>query len=108
VLPVDHYPTASQNPPPVFDLTERVGRSLVYAVTGTAMLVLNLKPKPDRNHRVISEALCLGDHLQADTFTDSHGNDVYRVTLRPGANCFRHDAIVAASLLPDNGWLPAA
>ncbi len=105
---VIYDPTAPEPPQPVFDITVRVGCSLAYEVTGTAVLVLNLRPKPDRNHRVIFEALALGDNLPAETFTDSHGNEVSRVTLRPGSNCFRHDAIVAVSSLPDNCWLPAA
>ena len=35
------------NIPPNFDITVRVGCSLVYEVTGTASLLLNLKPRPD-------------------------------------------------------------
>jgi transglutaminase-like putative cysteine protease len=87
---------------PHFDLTVRVGCSLVYEVTGTASLLLNLKLRPDRSHTVISEALALGNNLPADEFTDSHGNGVCRVTLAPGTNCFRHDAIVAVPSQPDN------
>lgn len=105
---VTNQPPASPSPQPVFDLTVRVGCSLVYEATGTAVLLLNLRPKPDRNHRVIFEALSLGNNLASESFIDSHGNDVSRVTLLPGANYFRHDAIVAASSLPDNAWLPAS
>jgi hypothetical protein len=88
--------------PPVFDLTVRVGCSLAYQVTGTASLLLNLQPRPNRNHAVIFEALALGANLPAEHFTDSHGNRVTRVTLAPGANFFRHDAIVVVSSRPDN------
>ena len=77
-----------------FDVTVRVGCSLVYEVTGEASLLLNLKLRPDRNHAVLSEALALGNNLPAEEFSDSHGNCVCRVKLAPGANCFRHDAIV--------------
>ncbi len=93
--------------PPVFDLTVRVGCSLAYEVTGTASLLLNLKPRPDRNHAVVFEALTLGDSLPAEAFKDSHGNTVWRVTLRPGPNFFRHDAIISASSQPDNHGLVA-
>ena len=64
---------------PNFDLTVRVGCSLVYEVTGTTSLLLNLKLRPDRNHSVITEALALGNNLPADEFSDSHGNSVCRV-----------------------------
>jgi hypothetical protein len=94
-------PMQPENIPPEFDVTVRVGCSLVYEVTGTASLLLNLKLRPDRNQAVLIEALALGDNLPAEEFTDSHGNCVCRVKLAPGTNCFRHDAIVTVSQ-PDN------
>jgi len=87
---------------PLHNVTVRVGCSLVYEVTGTASLLLNLKLRPDYNHSVLSEALALGNNLHADEFIDSHGNGVCRVALAPGTNCFRHDAIVAVPSQPDN------
>ncbi len=92
---------------PSLDVTIRVGCSLAYEVTGTAFLLLNLRPRPGRDHAVIFEALTLGDNLPAQQFTDDHGNSIWRVTLAPGANYFRHDAIVAASSQPDNHGLVA-
>ncbi len=96
--------------PAELDLTLRVGCSLVYEVTGTAFVLLNLKARPDRNHHVLSEALALGlnDALTAEEFVDSHGNTVRRVILAPGSNLFRHDAIVAVSSQPDNYGLSTA
>jgi hypothetical protein len=85
-----------------FNVTLRVGCSLAYEATGPAWLLVHLKPRPDRNHAVVFEALTLGNNLPAEEFTDSHGNQVYRVTLAPGSNCFRHDAIVSVSSRPDN------
>jgi transglutaminase-like putative cysteine protease len=85
-----------------FDVTVRVGCSLVYEAAGEAWLLLNLKLRPDRNHAVVSEALALGDNLFGEEFDDSHGNRVVRVKLTPGTNCFRHDAIVSVSSQPDN------
>src|SRR3954465_9078482 len=52
-----------ENIPPNFDITVRVGCSLVYEVTGTASLLLNLKLHPDRNHALVFEALTLGNNL---------------------------------------------
>lgn len=66
------------------------------------MLLLNLRPCLNRNHAVVFEALALGDNLPAEQLTDSHGNRVCRVRLRPGNNLFRHDAIVRTSSRPDN------
>jgi transglutaminase-like putative cysteine protease len=66
------------------------------------MLLLNLRPTPNRNHAVVFEALTLGDNLPSEQFTDSHGNLVYRVKLAPGSNYLRHDAIISLSSRPDN------
>jgi transglutaminase-like putative cysteine protease len=93
---------------PALDVTVRVGCSLAYEVTGTAWLLLNVRPRQDRNHQVIFEALALGNDLPAEPFTDSHGNAFLRVQLAPGSNYFRHDAIVGVSSRPDNHDLPYA
>ncbi len=93
--------------PPALDVTVRVGCSLAYEVTGTASLLLNLKLPPDPSRSVLFEAMTLGNELPVEEFTDSHGNSVSRVTLEPGTNCFRHDAIVAVSSKPDNHGLTA-
>lgn len=93
-------------PDPAYDMTLRVGCSLAYEATGPACVLLNLQPCANRHHAVLSEALTLGDGLSAEAFTDTHGNLVWRVQLARGTNCFRHDAIVATTSLPDNHDLP--
>lgn len=92
--------------PPLFDLTLRVGCSLVYNATGPASLVLNLQPSPSGHHAVVFEALTLGNDLVSEEFKDTHGNRLRRVMLAPGLNCFRHDAIVATTSRPDNAKFP--
>ena len=95
-------------PPPTFDVTVRVGCSLTYEARGRASLLVNLQPLADRNHTVVAQALTLGENLPATEFTDSHGNQVWRVNLGPGTNFIRHDAIVAVSSRPDNHDLTSA
>lgn len=90
---------------PEFDVTVRVGCSLTYEAAGSATLLLHVSPTPVRSHAVVFEALALGDGLRADEFIDSHGNRIHRVTLAPGANHFRHDAIVRISSQGDNHGL---
>ncbi len=98
-----HVPHNSLNQ----DITVRVGCSLTYEATGSASLILNLQLAPDPHQTVLFEALALGDDLASEEFVDSHGNRVCRVTLQPGTNCFRHDAIVTVSSQPDNfGLIP--
>lgn len=93
--------------PSRFDMTVRVGCSLVYEATGPASLLLNLQPRPDHNYAVMFQALSLGHDLPAREFQDSHDNRVRRVILAPGTNCIRHDAIMAVSSHPDNQDFPA-
>lgn len=87
---------------PVFDLTLRVGCHLVYEVTGSATLLLNVQPLRDRQHLVLAEQLLLGPNLPSEEFVDAHGNHVYRLVLRHGTNTIKHDAIVAVSSGSDN------
>jgi len=102
------FPASGADIPSQFDITIRVGCSLVYEVSGTAALLLNLRPRPDSNHLVLAEAFSAGlwNHLPSEEFLDTHGNRVSRVSLEPGRNLFRHDAIVAVSSQPDNAGLP--
>ena len=93
---------------PLFDVTLRVGCHLVYEVTGTATLLLNVQPLRDRRHLVMAENLSMGPNLPAEEFVDSHGNHVYRLVLRRGTNTIRHDALVRVSSKPDNAQLTEA
>ncbi|MDB5294463.1 MAG: Transglutaminase-like superfamily protein [Phycisphaerales bacterium] len=95
-------------PPRQYDMTVRVGCSLVYEATGPSSLLLNVQPSAGWNHRVFSESLSLGDDLPDAPFTDSHGNRVHRVSLARGTNRIRHDAVVAVSSEPDNAGLDRA
>ena len=88
-------------------LIEEERRTALRRLRHVASLLLNLKLHPDQNHAVLFEALALGNNLPAEEFIDSHGNHVCRVTLAPGTNCFRHDAIVMVSSRPDNHGLLA-
>jgi transglutaminase-like putative cysteine protease len=88
--------------PSEFDLTLRVGCSLAYEATGPASLILDIKPRPDGRHMVLSEGYTLGNGLPSEEFTDSNGNLFHRLSLARGTNLIRHDAIVAVSSKPDN------
>jgi transglutaminase-like putative cysteine protease len=87
---------------PQFDVTLRVGCNLVYEAQGPAMLLLHVRPLPDRQHEVLHELMSFGSDRPSEEFTDSHGNRVYRVILEPGRNEIRHDAIVSVFSGVDN------
>ena len=88
--------------PSRFDVTLRIGCQLAYQVTGTATLLLNIRPRRDRRHLVLSESVLFGNNLPAEEFFDMHGNQVYRLGLSAGLHSIRHDAIVAVTSKPDN------
>jgi len=88
-----------------YDMTVRVGCSLVYEASGPSTLLLNVQPFAGRNYQVIFQSILLGNDLSDAPFVDSHGNHVHRVSLARGTNCVRHDAIVAVSSEPDNAGL---
>lgn len=94
--------------PDFYDMTVRVGCSLAYEATGPASLLLDVQPWAGRNYAVMFQAITLGDQLQNQPFTDSHGNWVHRVELALGTNYVRHDAIVAVKSLRDNEGLDAS
>src|ERR1700709_2083478 len=87
---------------PLLNITLRVGCHLVYEVTGTATLLLNVQPLRDRQHMILGESLSMGQNLPIEEFVDDHGNHVYRLVLRPGTNIIHHDAIMAVPSLADN------
>jgi transglutaminase-like putative cysteine protease len=88
-----------------FDMTVRVGCTLSYEALGPATLLLNVQPWGGCNHKVVFQAITLGNNLADAPFVDSHGNYVHRVKLSLGTNWIRHDAIVAVSSEPDNTGL---
>ena len=92
--------SAGRSPP--LNVTLRLGCHLVYEVTGTASLLLNVQPLRDRQHMIIAESLSLGVDLPVEEYVDSHGNHVYRLVLRHGTNVIHHDAIVAVPSHADN------
>lgn len=98
----DRTTTTHQSAGRELDITLRVGCRLVYATTGPASLVLNLRLRPSDHHGVLAETLKLGDRLPFDEYEDFHGNRVLRIELAPGENEIVHDALVRVSSRPDN------
>jgi transglutaminase-like putative cysteine protease len=76
-------------------LTVRVGCLLRYTAASDTPLLLNLRPAEEPRQVVQQEKLVIGDNLPSEEFTDSHGNHIHRVLLRPGPTEIRHDALVS-------------
>lgn len=100
--PTDKMTGQPDTPAPLLDATLRVGCHLVYEVTGTSTLLLNVQPLRRPQQRVLAEMLSLGPDLPVEEYVDTHDNHVYRLQLRSGSNVIHHDAIVSVSSRPDN------
>jgi transglutaminase-like putative cysteine protease len=93
---------------PPLELTVRVGCALAYETTAPTPLLLVLKPQLGLRQLILEERFVFGEGLPAEQLTDSHGNVVYRLILKPGRSEIVHDAIFAVPSVPDNAGLPTA
>lgn len=91
---------------PRLDLTVRVGCELIYDTYWPTPAAMVVRPRRRPLQRIEREMFALEPDLHIVEDTDSHGNTVDRVILKPGSNTIRHDALVAVSsqheMLPFN------
>jgi transglutaminase-like putative cysteine protease len=80
--------------PHPLDLSVRVGCELVYQALREAAILVLFKPRQAQTQLIREERLHFEPGLTPLEFEDEHGNIVYRMTLKPGRNLLRHDAIV--------------
>ncbi|HSI84418.1 MAG TPA: transglutaminase family protein, partial [Candidatus Methylacidiphilales bacterium] len=87
---------------PNYDMTARVGCSLVYEASAPTPALMVLRPRQDENFRVTSEHVsCTPQPIPWEEFADAYGNNTIRFVLSPGRNEIRHDALVEFSSVPD-------
>jgi len=68
-----------------------------------------LRPRRTATQRIQQEMLSFEPDLSSTEETDSHGNIVDRIVLKPGDNIIRHDALVNVSSSPERGlWAEMA
>ena len=79
------------------DLTVRLGCELIYETSQHTPAYMVVRPRRAHLQRIQQEMFVLEPDLQATEEIDTHGNVVDRVTLKPGENTIRHDALVAVS-----------
>jgi transglutaminase-like putative cysteine protease len=84
------------------DLTVRVGCKLAYETSVPTPALFVLRPRIESKVLVMKEQLSFGIGQPSYEFQDSHGNTTHRLTLMPGRNEIRHDALVAVSSLADS------
>ena len=87
---------------PLLDLAVRVGCELIYHTTTGTPAVVNFKPRQGLHQLIRAERMDFEPGLGATEFEDEHKNIVYRLTLRPGVNTLRYDAIVMVPSLRED------
>jgi transglutaminase-like putative cysteine protease len=85
---------ASEAPAPL-DLSIRIGCELEYWVPVPTPAFLVLRPRRGPGQRIEQELFTFRPGLLPVEELDSHGSILDRVTLQPGVNTVRHDAIVS-------------
>jgi transglutaminase-like putative cysteine protease len=86
------------------DLAVRIGCECVYhAGTPTPALVM-FKPRQTGTQLIREERLHFEPGLIPTEFEDHHGNTVYRLTLRPGTNLLRYDAIAKVPSVREDAY----
>lgn len=92
--------------PPPGTIAVRAGCALSYVATRPMPIVLLFKPHGRGGHILHEEHMVFGNDMPVEEFADSHGNLLFRTTLVPGLNEYRHDAIYFVPDAPDNHALP--
>jgi len=70
----------------------RVGCEFRYEVTGPSPAIVQVRPRSDANHRLLSETWATEPRLAIDEYDDVYGNPVKRVVMQPGDLVLRYDA----------------
>lgn len=81
--------------------TIRVGCKLVYEAWQPATINLQFRPIPNDKQVLVEEQLVFGNGMPVEEFTDLFGNVVYRTSLVPGVNEYRHDAVFQVRSEPE-------
>ncbi|SDU04901.1 Transglutaminase-like enzyme, putative cysteine protease [Verrucomicrobium sp. GAS474] len=83
-------------------MTVRVGCRLVYEAPLPTPILLLIRPRLERPHRILREKLSIPSVRKSDAARDANGNITHRWTLPPGRTTIVHDALVEISSRPDN------
>jgi transglutaminase-like putative cysteine protease len=79
----------------------RVGCEFEYDVSAPTVATVQVRPRSDSTHRLVTEAWKTQPPLPIDEYTDVYGNPVKRLTMPTGHLVFRYDAVVAVPEQPD-------
>lgn len=73
----------------------RVGCEFEYNVTAPSTLTVQVRPRSDARHRLVTETWTTSPALPVDEFVDFYGNPIKRLVPAVGALTIRYDAVCA-------------
>ena len=79
----------------------RVGCEFAYDVSAPTPVTVQVRPRSDSSHQLVSETWSTTPSLPVDEYTDIYGNPVKRFVMPPGPLVLRYDAICAIPDEPD-------
>jgi transglutaminase-like putative cysteine protease len=79
----------------------RVGCEFTYDVSAPTPVTVQVRPRSDASHQLVTETWSTAPPLPIDEYTDLYGNPVKRLVMAPGAMVLRYDAVCAVPDAPD-------
>ena len=73
----------------------RVGCEFIYEVIATTTMTVQVRPRSDARHQLVSETWSTSPQLAVDEYVDLYGNPVKRLVMPVGELVLRYDAICA-------------
>lgn len=73
----------------------RVGCEFKYQVSAATVATVQVRPRSDAGHRMVTEAWATEPNVPIDEYADIYGNPVKRLVMPEGALSLRYDATVA-------------
>ena len=86
-------------------LNLRVGCEFKYDVSGPTIATVQVRPRSDARHQLVTESWLTQPPVPIDEYADYYGNPVKRLVMPQGELVLRYDAVVA---VPDEPDLDAA
>jgi len=80
----------------------RVGCEFRYDVAAPTVATVQVRPRSDSTHRLVTESWSTQPAVPVDEYADIYGNPVKRLVMAPGDLVLTYDAVVAVPDRPDD------
>jgi transglutaminase-like putative cysteine protease len=88
-------------PQPEKSINLRVGCEFNYDVSGPTVATVQVRPRSDARHQLVTETWATQPPVPIDEYSDLYGNPIKRLVMPQGDLLLRYDAVVAVPDEPD-------